>query len=77
MTAVEASEYGAIVIVGAGQAGAEVAVELRACGYAGTLTLVNGEPGLPYARPPLSKAFLAGEATEVDLAIRPASVYAD
>lgn len=77
MTAVAASDYSAIVIVGAGQAGAEVAVELRACGYAGTLTLVNDERGVPYARPPLSKAFLAGEATEVDLAIRPASVYAD
>jgi 3-phenylpropionate/trans-cinnamate dioxygenase ferredoxin reductase subunit len=77
MTTVQASDYGAVVIVGAGQAGAEVAVELRTCGYTGTLTLVNEELGVPYARPPLSKAFLAGEATEVDLAIRPASVYAD
>ncbi|HSV54305.1 MAG TPA: FAD-dependent oxidoreductase [Burkholderiaceae bacterium] len=77
MTAVETSDYDAIVIVGAGQAGAEAAVELRACGYAGTLTLLNDESGVPYARPPLSKAFLLGETSENDLAIRPASVYAD
>jgi 3-phenylpropionate/trans-cinnamate dioxygenase ferredoxin reductase subunit len=39
--------------------------------------LVGDEPGLPYSRPPLSKAFLLGEAEEADLAIRPGSVYAD
>lgn len=77
MTAVEASDLGAIVIVGAGQAGAEAAMELRAGGYTGSVTLVNDEAGVPYARPPLSKAYLLGEASEAELAIRPASVYAD
>lgn len=77
MSAAQVPEYGAVVIVGAGQAGAEVATELRACGYTGTLTLVHEEKGLPYARPPLSKAYLLGAATDADLAIRPASVYAE
>jgi 3-phenylpropionate/trans-cinnamate dioxygenase ferredoxin reductase subunit len=76
-TGTQATECGSIVIVGAGQAGAEAAMELRACGFSGSLTLVAEESGVPYARPPLSKAFLLGEATEADLAIRPASVYAD
>ena len=77
MNAAQAPEYGAVVIVGAGQAGAEAATELRACGYTGTLTLVHEEEGVPYARPPLSKAYLLGAATEADLAIRPASVYVE
>jgi len=77
MGAAESIAGGAIVIVGAGQAGAEAAVQLRAGGYAGALTLVNDEPGVPYVRPPLSKAYLLGDAAEADLAIRPASVYAD
>ncbi|KQP19271.1 hypothetical protein ASF45_24620 [Pseudorhodoferax sp. Leaf265] len=63
------------MVIGAGHAGTEVATELRACGYDGMLTLVHEEKGLPYARPPLSKAFLLGATTEVDLAIRPGNVY--
>ncbi|WP_197700396.1 NAD(P)/FAD-dependent oxidoreductase [Variovorax sp. HW608] len=65
------------MIIGAGQAGAEVAMELRACGYTGSVTLVNDEAGVPYARPPLSKAYLLGGATEADLAFRPANMYAE
>jgi 3-phenylpropionate/trans-cinnamate dioxygenase ferredoxin reductase subunit len=77
MSAAQVPEYGAVVIVGAGQAGSEVATELRACGYNGTLTLVHEEEGVPYSRPPLSKAYLLGAAIEADLAIRPISVYAE
>jgi 3-phenylpropionate/trans-cinnamate dioxygenase ferredoxin reductase subunit len=50
-----------VVIVGAGQAGAQVAVSLRQVGFAGDITLLGEEPHLPYQRPPLSKAYLSGE----------------
>jgi 3-phenylpropionate/trans-cinnamate dioxygenase ferredoxin reductase subunit len=52
---------GRVVIVGAGQAGAQVAVSLRQLGFAGEITLLGEEPHLPYQRPPLSKAYLGGE----------------
>jgi 3-phenylpropionate/trans-cinnamate dioxygenase ferredoxin reductase component len=50
-----------VVIVGAGQAGAQVAVSLRQLGFAGEITLLGEEPHLPYQRPPLSKGYLSGE----------------
>ncbi len=46
--------YG-MVIVGAGEAGARAAVELRMQGWTGTITLIGGEKRHPYERPPLSK----------------------
>lgn len=49
-----------IVVVGAGMAGLQTVVALRAQGYAGPLTLVGAEPEAPYDRPPLSKQVLAG-----------------
>ncbi len=49
-----------IVIVGAGQAGLQIAEALRRDGYANELTLVGNETWLPYQRPPLSKKFLLG-----------------
>jgi len=50
-----------VVVVGAGEAGGQVAISLRQAGYTGTLTVIGDEPYVPYERPPLSKAFLAGE----------------
>ena len=52
---------GRVVIVGAGQAGAQVAVSLRQLGFAGEVTLLGEEPHPPYQRPPLSKGYLSGE----------------
>ena len=49
-----------VVIIGAGQAAAQLIDSLRRRGYANAITLV-GEEGLPYQRPPLSKKYLAGE----------------
>jgi 3-phenylpropionate/trans-cinnamate dioxygenase ferredoxin reductase subunit len=51
-----------MVIVGAGQAGGWAAQTLRKEGFTGQVVLIGDEPHLPYERPPLSKAVLAGEA---------------
>jgi len=50
-----------VIIVGAGQAGVDSAAALRLAGFQGPIVLVGEEASLPYSRPPLSKAFLAGE----------------
>lgn len=65
-----------IVIAGAGQAGYQVAASLRQDGYAGTLTLVGDEPGVPYQRPPLSKAYLLGKVGRDALRFRTPEFYA-
>ena len=52
---------GGIVIVGAGQASASLAANLRALGHAGPGALIAEDPLPPYQRPPLSKAYLLGE----------------
>jgi len=64
-----------IVIAGAGHAGAAAAAALRQFGWKGPITLIGDEPILPYHRPPLSKAWLKGEATAESLALRPARFY--
>ncbi len=51
-----------IVIVGAGQAGGWAAQTLRKEGHTGRVVLIGDEQHIPYERPPLSKAVLAGEA---------------
>ena len=48
----------AIIIIGAGQAGATVAVQLRQDGFKERIVLIGEEPHLPYERPPLSKGRL-------------------
>ena len=50
------------LIVGASQAGLQLAVSLRDGGDQSPITLVGDEPHVPYQRPPLSKAFLQGAA---------------
>jgi len=64
-----------IVIVGAGQAGAELATSLRQQGHKGRIVMIGDEEHLPYRRPPLSKAYLTGEITADSLLIKPASTY--
>jgi len=66
-----------IVIVGAGQAGAQVAFSLRQWGCDGSITIVGDEAFPPYERPPLSKEFLKGELDEERLFFRTAGWYAD
>jgi 3-phenylpropionate/trans-cinnamate dioxygenase ferredoxin reductase subunit len=66
-----------VLIVGANQAGVQLAVTLRELGYEDPVTLVGAESRPPYQRPPLSKAFLLGKAGEASLAFRTAAFYAD
>ncbi len=66
-----------IVIVGAGQAAASLAIRLRNKGYSGDLTIFGDEPHLPYQRPPLSKGYLKREWSIDRLYIRPAKFWTD
>lgn len=66
-----------ILIVGAGQAGMQIAVALREDGYEGELTIVGEEPHGPYQRPPLSKAYLAGDADVESLELRSPAFYVE
>ncbi|HLK26002.1 MAG TPA: FAD-dependent oxidoreductase, partial [Caulobacteraceae bacterium] len=66
-----------VVIVGAGHAGGTAAAVLRQYGFAGHITLVGQEPIPPYQRPPLSKAWLKGEADADALTLKPESFYAE
>ncbi|KRB51126.1 MAG: FAD-dependent oxidoreductase [Pseudomonadota bacterium] len=66
-----------IVILGAGHAGGTAAALLRQYGHTGLITLVGEEPIPPYQRPPLSKAWLKGEADADSLALKPLEFYAD
>lgn len=68
---------GAVVIVGSGQAGLQVGLSLREAGYAGRVTIVGDEPGLPYQRPPLSKAYLLGKIDDEGLRLRQQSVLTE
>lgn len=47
-----------IVIVGAGQAACQLAASLRQKQCPAPITILGDEPFLPYARPPLSKAYI-------------------
>lgn len=64
------------LIVGGGQAGAQVAASLRDHGYDRPITLVGREPALPYQRPPLSKDYLLGKVPSAKLVLRKEQFYA-
>jgi len=64
-----------IIIVGAGQAGAQAVHSLRTSGYDGDLIMLGDEGYAPYQRPPLSKKFLAGEVGSDHLLLRPSAFY--
>src|SRR5215469_10662514 len=66
-----------VVIIGAGHAGGTAAALLRQYGYEGPITLIGDEPIPPYQRPPLSKAWLKGEADADSLALKPLEFYAE
>src|SRR3954452_22486199 len=66
-----------VLVVGAGQSGFQAVASLRDRGFAGRVVLVGDEPGVPYQRPPLSKAYLAGTAGLEQLHLRGADFFAE
>jgi apoptosis-inducing factor 3 len=66
-----------IVIVGGGAAGFAAAEMLRREGFSGALTLVSADADAPYDRPNCSKDYLAGNAPEDWMPLRPAEFYKD
>src|SRR6266550_8775989 len=64
-----------VVIIGAGAAGTAAAEMLRRCGFTGDVTVVDDDDGSPYDRPNLSKDYLAGNAPEEWIPIRPVGFY--
>jgi 3-phenylpropionate/trans-cinnamate dioxygenase ferredoxin reductase subunit len=65
-----------VVVIGAGQAGVQTAEALRTLGFAGPITILGDEGHAPYHRPPLSKAWLAGEMDAAQLTMRTPEVLA-
>jgi 3-phenylpropionate/trans-cinnamate dioxygenase ferredoxin reductase subunit len=65
------------VVVGGGLAGARAVETLRAEGFEGSLVLVSAERHLPYERPPLSKAVLAGRDDVAVATLHDQSWYAE
>jgi 3-phenylpropionate/trans-cinnamate dioxygenase ferredoxin reductase subunit len=64
-----------VVIIGGGQAAGEAATLLRQNRFEGHIILVGAEQYLPYMRPPLSKAFLAGAIEKDALIYKTAAAY--
>ena len=69
------SSPGAVVIIGAGAAGAAAAERLRALGCTGAITLMGDEAPGPVDRPNLSKDYLAGTAPEEWMPLRTRKFY--
>ena len=66
-----------IAVIGASLAGAKAAEAARDAGFDGRVVLIGDEPGLPYERPPLSKAVLRGEKQPDTARVHPGDFYAD
>jgi 3-phenylpropionate/trans-cinnamate dioxygenase ferredoxin reductase subunit len=68
---------GGTLVVGASQAGVQLAASLRELGDTAPITLLGAEAHAPYQRPPLSKEFLSGTSGHEALAFRTTAFYAD
>jgi 3-phenylpropionate/trans-cinnamate dioxygenase ferredoxin reductase subunit len=66
-----------VLIIGAGQAAAQLCISLRQGGYAESIHVIGDEPYLPYQRPPLSKAFLKERPAPDTLYFRQEKFWAD
>ena len=66
-----------IVIVGGGAAGFAAADMLRREGFAGTISMISDDAAPPVDRPNLSKDYLAGQAPEDWVPLRPDDFYAE
>jgi 3-phenylpropionate/trans-cinnamate dioxygenase ferredoxin reductase subunit len=68
---------GPLVVIGAGQAAAQLAMSLRQGGFGEAIVIVGDEPYLPYQRPPLSKKFLSEHRAPDWLFLRPEKFWHD
>jgi NADPH-dependent 2,4-dienoyl-CoA reductase/sulfur reductase-like enzyme/nitrite reductase/ring-hydroxylating ferredoxin subunit len=66
-----------IVIVGGGAAGFAAAEMLRREGFSGTISMISDDAAPPVDRPNLSKDYLAGQAPEDWVPLRPDDFYAE
>jgi len=66
---------GTVIVVGTGLAGLRTAETLRAEGFEGRVILIGEEPHLPYERPALSKALLAGKCSPEQVMLRKPEFY--
>jgi 3-phenylpropionate/trans-cinnamate dioxygenase ferredoxin reductase subunit len=66
-----------IVILGAGQAAAQLAISLRQNGFDAPIRMIGDEAYAPYQRPPLSKAFLKEKASIESLLLRGDTYWSD
>src|SRR5215471_14379979 len=65
----------AVVILGGGAAGLAAAEMLRREGYDGRVTMISADESAPYDRPNLSKDYLAGNAPDDWIPLRPPDFY--
>jgi len=68
---------GPVVVIGAGQAAAQLAMSLRQGKFAERIVILGDEPHLPYQRPPLSKKFLSERREPDVLYLRPEKFWRD
>ena len=66
-----------IVIIGAGHAGCNTAVNLRRSGFEDDITIFTSEDNLPYHRPPLSKNFFKSDFFLENILIKKKAFYDD
>ncbi len=64
-----------LVIVGGGQAAVSLVSKLKNNNYEGDISIICGEPYLPYQRPPLSKSYLLNKIEMSRLFLKPQSFY--
>jgi NADPH-dependent 2,4-dienoyl-CoA reductase/sulfur reductase-like enzyme len=68
-------EIKGLVIVGSGPAGVSAAEAFRHHNPDDPIRIITDDPALPYARPPLSKEFLRGDAEPADTELHPAAWF--
>jgi 3-phenylpropionate/trans-cinnamate dioxygenase ferredoxin reductase subunit len=66
-----------VVIVGAGQAAAQLVLSLRQGRFSGAINMIGDEPYAPYQRPPLSKKFLSERPAADTLYFRPQKFWSE
>jgi 3-phenylpropionate/trans-cinnamate dioxygenase ferredoxin reductase component len=66
-----------VIVVGAGQAAAQLCLSLRAGGFRDRILVIGAERFPPYQRPPLSKKFLTERRAPDTLLLRPETLWRD